>query len=146
MKTIVTLIVLLTATLFATAGFARNTIANYSVKNAFSSDQAKKANIGTHVKFYFGNQPHGKVIQDFGQIKTNKKTSAFAKSDLVACQWVFLSALKNLRNQASRMGANAVINIKSNYKNKLVSSNKTFVCGAGGIIAGVALVGDAVKI
>lgn len=146
MKTMSKLLILLTATVFVTASFARNTIANYSVKDALTSEQGQQVKFGNNVKVYFGNQSHGKVIQDFGQIKTNKKTNAFMKSDLAACQWVFLSALKNLRNQASRMGANAVINIKSNYKNNLTSSNTQFVCGAGATVAGVALVGDAVKI
>lgn len=146
MKTTIKLLILFAVTLFFTTSFARNTIANYSIKDALTSERGQQVKFGDSVKFYFGNQKPGKVIQNFGQIKTNKKTNAFMKSDLNACQWVFLSALKNLRNQAARMGANAVINIKSNYKNNLTSSNTQFVCGAGATVAGVALVGDAVKI
>ena len=68
------------------------------------------------------------------------------KSDTTACQWVFLSAMKSLKVLAQRKGANAVINIKSNYKNNPTSSNTQFTCGAGATIAGVALIGDAVRI
>ncbi len=126
--------------------FARNTVANYSIKNALTSEQGQKANIGTHMKLYFGNQQHGKAMNDFGQVRTNNKTNAFMKSDYSACQWAFLSAVKSLQKRAAKRGANAVINIKSNYKNNLTTSNSRFVCGAGATVAGVALVGDAVKI
>ena len=94
LKKTIKLLILVTAALFVTASFARNTIASYSVKNAFTSEQGQEVKFSNAVKFYFGNQQHGKVIQDFGQIKTNKKTSAFWKSDATACQWAFLSAMK----------------------------------------------------
>ncbi len=68
------------------------------------------------------------------------------KTDSVACQWAFLSAVKSLKAQAIKMGANAVINIKSNYNNRISSSNKSYTCGAGIVIAGVALVGEAVRL
>ena len=39
----------------------------------------------------------------------------------------------------------AVVNIKSNYKHHEFSSSTEFECGAGNIIAGVALKADLVK-
>jgi len=41
--------------------------------------------------------------------------------------------------------ANAVINIQSNYKNNLVSSETEFNCGAGTFIAGVAVSGEFIE-
>ena len=46
-------------------------------------------------------------MKKFSFIKTNKKTNAFNKSDLEACQWVFLSALKDFKQMAVRAGGNA---------------------------------------
>ena len=43
-------------------------------------------------------------------------------------------------------GGNAVINIKSNYKNNTTESDTTFKCGAGNIMAGVALIGTVVRL
>lgn len=91
-------------------------------------------------------QEHPKVLKDFGEFRTSKKTNAFMKSDAEACQWVFASALIALRDRAIKEGGNAVINIKSNYGDNMTSSNETFQCGAGAIMAGVALVGTVVKI
>ena len=48
--------------------------------------------------------------------------------------------------RAQQLGANAVVNIKSNYRNNLTSSTETFQCGAGTFVAGVALQGEVVTI
>lgn len=122
---------------------ARDTIADYSVKEAMSHPKAAQI-LGSDIQFYFGSQKHGSVSKNLGEIRTNQKTSAFAKSDKEACQWVFLSAMKALKKRAIADGGNAVINIRSNYRNNETTSNTTFKCGAGAIIAGVALIGDVV--
>lgn len=98
------------------------------------------------VKFYFGDQKHPKVLTKFGSDSTSKKTNAFGKSDEVACNWAFLSAMVQLEKRAIQLGANAVVNIVSNYDHKVHSSQTEFECHAGGIMAGVALKGDFVKI
>jgi hypothetical protein len=98
------------------------------------------------VKFYFGDTKHSKVKSEFGEIKTNKKTNAFNKSDLEACQWAFLSAIKAFHQKAKKLGANAVINIQSNYKNNPVKNDTQFQCGAGSWVAGVALKGNFVSL
>jgi uncharacterized protein YbjQ (UPF0145 family) len=56
-----------------------------------------------------------------------------------------LSALKALQERAVREGMDAVVNIESNYKNRQFSSETEFECGAGAIMAGVALKGTLVK-
>ncbi len=90
--------------------------------------------------------PMVKRLKDFGGFKTNKKTNAFAKSDEDACNWVFLSAMISLKERAIKEGGNAVVDIKSNYKNNLTSSSETFQCGAGAVMAGVALTGKVVTL
>lgn len=98
------------------------------------------------IHYYFGNQKTPKILQKLGTDSSNKKTNAFGKSDEKACQWAFLSAMLSLEQRAKQLGANAVINIVSNYKKVVVSSNTEYECHAGGIMAGVALKGDFVKI
>lgn len=138
-------IVLIGLLLVSSSAFARDTLQSVSIEAALSTEKAKEA-LGEDVAFFFGEQSPGKVVKEFGEIKTNKKTNAFGKSDTDACQWAFLSAMIALKSRALQDGANAVINIKSNYKNNLTSSESTFQCGAGGIMAGVALVGTVVTI
>ncbi|VUD67618.1 hypothetical protein TDB9533_03891 [Thalassocella blandensis] len=131
--------------IFSSASYARDSVGAYSIQEAMDSDAAKQA-LGDNVAFYFGEQKTPKIEKSYGEFKTNKKTNAFNKSDKEACEWVFLSAMVSLKERALKEGGNAVVNIKSNYKGNLVTSNDTFQCGAGALIAGVALVGDVVKI
>jgi len=144
MKKISTIVLTILA-LLSTNAFARDDIGNYSIVDALSSGQGK-SDLGSDIKFYFGQQKHGKVLNDMGTFKVNHKTNAFNKSDKEACDWVFLGAMKTLKARALKEGGNAIIDIQSNYKNHLTSSEKTYQCGAGTFIAGVALTGKVVKI
>lgn len=130
----------------ASVSWARDDIKDYSIKAVLDSEQAK-SKLGNDVKFYFGNQkPKGKIVKKFLTVSTNKKTNAFNKSDEEACQWVFLSAMVTMRNRAIQEGGNAIIDIRSNYRNNLTSSDTTFKCGAGAFVAGAALRGTIVTI
>ena len=139
-------IILLALGLFlVTSAYARDDVQSYSVKDALVT--AKEKSVLTRgIKFYFGKQKHSSISKNHGNFKTNKKTSAMGKSDLQACELAFLSALKSLEARAVKEGANAVVNIKSNYRNNVTSSSSTFECGAGTFMAGVALMGDVVKL
>jgi hypothetical protein len=105
-----------------------------------------KERLDPSIRFYFGKQKHAKVKRKFGNFSTSKKTNAFNKSDIKACQWVLLSGLLALQDRALREGGNAVINIESNYKHQVVSSTTEFECHVGAIMAGAALKGDVVTL
>jgi uncharacterized protein YbjQ (UPF0145 family) len=136
---------MLTSALLCNSAFARDDVDSYDIKGALNSPAAN-AKLSSSVKFFFGDQDYGQVNQDFGTFKTNKKTNALNKSDQEACEWVFLSAMITLQERALKEGANAVVDIKSNYKNNLTSSQETFQCGAGTFVAGVALTGKVVSL
>jgi hypothetical protein len=125
--------------------YARDDVGSYSVADALSTEHAKNK-LGSNVAFYFGDQAYSEPVKIIGEFSANKKTNAFNKSDIEACHWVFLSAMIALKERAIKEGGNAVVEIKSNYKNNLTSSNDTFQCGAGNIVAGVALTGKVVTL
>lgn len=127
------------------ASYARDDVQAFSVAEVLSSADGK-AKLGDSIQYAFGTTSLGNVSKNFGEFRTNKKTNAFGKSDEKACKWAFLSAMISLKDRAITEGGNAVINIRSNYKNNETSSETTFQCGAGGVIAGVALIGDVVTI
>lgn len=97
------------------------------------------------VKFYLAGQPAGTSIVKSG-VTTSQKTNAFNKSDEGACSWALQSALIRFQNAAKAAGANAVVNIASNYKNIERKDPKTYECHAGAIMAGVALKGDLARV
>ena len=145
MKTRFILLQVLLLSLISPVSWARNDIQDYSIQEALSLEQAKEK-LGNEIRFYFGNQKHGEIQKSYGEFGTNKKTNAFLKTDKQACTWAFLSAMIQLEKRAIHEGGNAVINIKSNYKNKETVSETTFQCGAGNVVAGVALKGTVVVI
>ena len=130
---------------FALPAGARDEQKRYPITQALRSPAAQ-GRIDPGIRLFFGRQPHPNVTKDFGQWPTNKKTNVFAKSDLQACEWVFLSAVIALQERARKQGGNAVIDIVSNYRNIVTSSESEYVCGAGNLIAGVALKGRVVNV
>lgn len=144
MRTLIAMSLLLVSLSWSATASARDTRHQFPINDVLNNPEYASELEG--VKFYFGEQSHPAVVKSFGTDRTNKKTNAFNKSDEEACQWVMLSALKQLKSRADQLGANAVINIISNYKNDQKSSETEYTCGAGGLMAGVALIGEFVVI
>jgi hypothetical protein len=143
MKTMLT--VMFGTILVISAVQARDTHLKLPLKDAMATaDYQAKAD--PNIKLYFGAQEHPKPAQSFGTIKTNKKTNFFNKSDKEGCEWVFISAIVALQDAAKQRGGNAVINIKSNYKNVEFVSETEYECGAGAVTGGVAFIGEIVKL
>jgi uncharacterized protein YbjQ (UPF0145 family) len=125
--------------------YGRDSLHNFNVHQALQRGMDEGVLLND-VRIYFAGQKHPSVVRTFGEFRTNKKTNAFNKSDQAACEWALFSALKTLQQRALSEGGNAVIEIKSNYKNREFVSPTEFQCGAGNIIAGVALKGTVVKL
>ncbi|WNO59547.1 excinuclease ABC subunit A [Rheinheimera sp. MMS21-TC3] len=143
MKTKLILAAALSTVFFCGTAAARDNVLTMPLADIVGTDKAKQALLD--VPFYFAGQNHPKVSNSWGDISTNKKTNGLGKSDDEACQWVLLSAIKALQEAAQKRGYDAVINIRSNYKNNEFSSATEYNCGAGRIMAGVALKGELVK-
>lgn len=123
---------------------ARDTIKQWPIADVLENSEYAERLQG--VSFYFGDQSHPSIVENFGEYRTNKKTNGFNKSDEEACQWVMLTALLQLHQRAVSLGANAVVNIRSNYKNKETSSDTEYTCGSGALMSGVALIGTFVTV
>ncbi len=126
----------------STAG-ARSTFHDLSIKEAAESAIGKTKLLD--VPFYMSGQKHAKVARDFGVFTSNKRTNAFGKSDEVACQIAFLSAIISLQRRANKLGGDAVVDIKSITRNNDLDSATNFRCAAGDVIANVVLTGRVVK-
>ncbi len=123
---------------------ARDDVLTFPIAAALNSPDAR-AKLDPKIPLYFGNSPHP-AGQDLGPFTTNKKTNHVGKSDQVACEWVFLSALLELQARVRSLQASAVVAIESNYKNVPFVSETEFQCGAGTFVAGVALKAQIIKI
>lgn len=132
--------------LLSTAGFsesadARDEHFNVSIAQALDMPEAQ-ARLTDQITFSFGDEPHGTVQQHLGEFSSSKRTRGFSRSVHEACHWVFLTAMLEFQKRAESLGANAVINIRSNWRNNQTSSSETYVCAKGGLMAGVALIGE----
>lgn len=133
------------AVLVTGVAHARDTALKLPIKDAMEAAEAK-AQLGSDVKFFFGDQAHPAAKTTLGTYTSNKKTNFANKSDKEGCEWVFLSAMVALKQRALAEGGNAVINIQSYYKKKEFSSATEYECHAGAFVGGVTLRGTVVKL
>jgi uncharacterized protein YbjQ (UPF0145 family) len=114
-----------------------------------SVSEAKESPTGkaklSDVPFYMKGQSHKKVVTDLGTFTSNQRTNAFNKSDEEACKIAFLSAIIVFQKRAVKMGADAIVDIRSITKDQPYDDPAQFRCAAGNIIANVALSGRVVK-
>ncbi|HAD49164.1 MAG: excinuclease ABC subunit A [Idiomarinaceae bacterium] len=133
---------LLTTFVLSTAPVAeaRDDVKTFPLEPVLNSVKAEEALFD--IPFYFAGQQHASIANSSGEVTTSRKTNAFGKSDREACEWVLLSAIKSLQAEAEARGYDAVVNIKSNYDHNEFVSATEFQCGAGFLMAGVALKGE----
>jgi hypothetical protein len=124
---------------------ARDTIHKFPLDSALAAAQAS-GKLAPGVKLFFGKQKYPKPKAQLRPARTNKKTNFLNKSDQEGCDWAFLSSMITLTQYAQRLGGNAIVNIRSNYKNVEFSSETEYECGAGAVTGGTAFVGDVVKL
>jgi uncharacterized protein YbjQ (UPF0145 family) len=144
-KIIMSAVLAAAVTSVVTPAQARDTKVMLPLQTAMVMNDAQNR-LGDSVKFYFGSQSTPPVLERLGSDKTSQKTNSFGKSAETACYWAFLSAMLRLQQRAHELGANAVVNIVSNYKNIEMSSETEFECHDGALMSGVALKGEFVKI
>ncbi|SFU77668.1 excinuclease ATPase subunit [Pseudoduganella namucuonensis] len=144
-KTSLAVAVLSLALAAAMPAQARDTKLMLPIAGAMADNDAK-GRLGDSVQFFFGDQPTPKVVERLVTDSTSQKTNSFGKTPERACNWAFLSAMLQLQKRAHSVGANAVINIVSNYKNVPMSSATEYECHDGAIMSGVAFKADFVKI
>jgi uncharacterized protein YbjQ (UPF0145 family) len=135
----------LLACFYASSSFAADDVKMHSLSDALNTPAAREK-LDKGVKLFFGNQAYPKAQNELGEWKTNKKTNGFNKSAKEACEWVFLSAVLELQERAVKEGGDAVVGIKSNWKNQETVSDTEYVCADGTMMTGVALKGTVVKL
>lgn len=140
----VLLIALFAAILFiASDSTARSDTVDYPWRSAVETRLGKERLL--NMPYYFIGQKHPAVKTDFGVYTSNRKTNAFNKTDQEACNVAFLSALISLQERANKLGADAVIDIRSITKHKNMESADKYRCVVGRIISHVGLSGKMVK-
>jgi uncharacterized protein YbjQ (UPF0145 family) len=144
-KTLVTAAMLAVSLTASFTASAEDKMVKFPIAGAMAANDAQQR-LGESVKFYFADQQTPKVASKITSDKTSQRTNGFGKSAEKACNWVFLSAMLALQKRATEVGADAVVNIVSNFKDQEFASQTEYECADGAIMAGVALKGDFVKL
>lgn len=142
MKKLTLAIICVALMLMSSTAQARNDVLTLPLANLLNSLEAEQALLD--VPLYFAGQSTP-AITHRREVTVSRKTNAFNKTDVEACEWVMLTALKALQESARKGGYDAVANIKSNYQHNEFASSDEFQCGAGTFIAGAALKADLVR-
>jgi hypothetical protein len=112
---------------------------------ALESPEAKGKLDGS-VKFYFGREKLAQAGPSLATPTVTGKSHTGSGSAEKACNAAFLSAITQFHNRAKKLGASAVGNIVSNYRNNPEFSSATqFECHQGSNTTAVMLRGDIVK-
>jgi hypothetical protein len=139
------LILMLLLSLIPGLVFAGDTIAHYTLADAIA-DATQSGKLDGTVKFYLaGNQPNGQVTVVEQGTEVNRKTNGFWKGSQKTCNWVMQSVLIELQDRAKKAGANAVVNMVSDYGNPYSDPQK-YECHVGFLMSGVIMKGDLAKV
>jgi hypothetical protein len=111
---------------------------------ALESTYAREKPDGS-VKFFYGKQSSPQIVTKLGTYSPHGKANTRRGEDERACNLAFLAALVDFQKRAKKVGANAVVNIVSNYKKVEMSSTTEFE-GDAGAAAHAILRGEFVKI
>ena len=98
------------------------------------------------IRFYWSGQASPAPLQTFKIHTSERKTFSPTRTEREACDQSFVEALAALRDAARAAGANAVVDIKSLYKNREFRSSTEYECRLGYFAAGVTLEGTLVKL
>ncbi|RUL72963.1 excinuclease [Dyella choica] len=124
---------------------AKDKIVHFPFANAVA-EATQSGKLDGAVKFYLtGHAPQGQVAVLKDDVSVNRKTNAFGKADQKTCDWALQSALIALQDQAKAAGANAVVDIVSDYGNEYRDGEK-YECHVGFVMSGVIMKGKLAKV
>jgi hypothetical protein len=129
--------------LAAPTALAREDAVQVSVQ--YVKDNADQSRVLQNISWHMNGEKHKRVAERYNLAATTKSTNAAFKSDEAACSRAFLSAIIQLQTAARNMGADGVVDIKSNAMGQTTEASDTFACTAGNILARVSLTGVPVK-
>ena len=98
------------------------------------------------VLFLWADQAYAPPVQTFDITTVEHRSFAPIRTDEETCYAAFIDALADLRDHAKQLGANAVVNIKSIYRNREFRSDTQFECRVGYVVNNVSLEGRVVRL
>jgi uncharacterized protein YbjQ (UPF0145 family) len=124
---------------------ARNIVHLFPITAALESKDLPEKPSGS-IQFFFTKEKSPKAGKTIRSETIDRKARLRGNSNENACHEAFASVLMAFEKRAQEMGANAVVNVVSNYKRREMSSATHFECHEGSGYMAVALRGDFVTL
>jgi hypothetical protein len=131
--------------LCAPVAHARDEQRLYEIASALGTPEGKDRFDDT-IQFFWAEQDTPAAEQSFSIHTAERKTFLPTRTEQDACDKSFIEALASLRDAARKIGANAVVGIKSLYKNREFRSATQYECRLSYFAASVTLEGRLVKL
>lgn len=144
LRSVIGLVVVASA-LCAPAAQARDEQRLYEISAALATPQGRDRFDDT-IQFFWAEQDTPAAEQSFSIHTSERKTFLPTRTEQEACDQSFIEALASLRDAARKMGANAVVGIKSLYKNREFRSATQYECRLSYFSASVTLEGRLAKL
>jgi uncharacterized protein YbjQ (UPF0145 family) len=123
---------------------ATDKVVHFTFNNAVVA-ATQSGKLDGSVKFYLADSKPAGQATVLKTVTIEKKTNAFGKQDQVTCDWALQSALISLQDEAKEAGANAVVDIVSDYDNEY-RDNEKYECHVGFLMSGVVLKAKLAKV
>jgi len=152
MKTVIRGALFVTALLAAGAASAADELLTMPIDKALASPAAKsRIDPGIKLLFGFNRIDGGQDARLYKTVKrvrrpVDKVANGPVPTDADLCASMFVEAVQDLQQRATREGNNAVAEIHSNWKDDETASDSTYVCAKGSAFIGVALKAVLVKV
>ncbi|WP_420994009.1 excinuclease ATPase [Cupriavidus sp. 30B13] len=142
------------ALLAGTGAQAADQLLNQPIDKALASAEARsRVDPSIRLLFGFNRLPDAQGGQSYKTVKRIRRPvdnssatgGAPPPGDEELCATTFVQAVQELQQRAMKEGGNAVVDIRSNWKNDETASDSTYVCAKGAAYIGVALKGVVVR-
>nr|WP_315233680.1 excinuclease ATPase subunit [uncultured Albidiferax sp.] len=122
--------VLALSAVFTAPAFARDVEYQIPLEEVLKMPEAQ-AKLDGSVKFYLSGSNTPAIEQTLGEDRSHGTANGSVKEELAGCHAAALSSLLAFQAKAKKLGANAVVDIHSFFKNEVNKSPTTLECHAG---------------
>jgi hypothetical protein len=133
---------LLFSLVLAQTALARDEIIELHMQGGLAIADSQGALHSVQLKLWDGKQPQTQPHPAI-EVRSSKRTRRRG-NDTRDCQWALASALKEIAHQARKLGADTLIDVRSNWKDAPNHRPGYYQCALGGWMVGVALRATAV--
>lgn len=124
---------------------ARDVVLTQPYRDVLSLPEANER-LDPSIRLFFGDQRYPDPTSIRGDYFVDRSANSIVRTEIGACRAIALDNMVTLQERARAIGANAVVNIVSDFKQQERHDADTYTCRGGNFTANVALKGTMVTL